>query len=259
MKYDINLDYVSHSLNNKILEELSLAFKRSLTEESESTLNESWIAHENRLMSYVEQGDMDGVFSYLRGSRVTPRVGYDVHDGLLQARYVLVSTITLLARAAIKGGLNENESFMLGDTYIQMSADLNDRNDVLGLAMAAISEYTRRVSETKAAPKRSPTVAFCCSYITEHIHDNISLEKLAELCGISKEHLSRCFKKETGYTVKKYCLAKKLELAVYLLAHSEKSIQDIALFLGFSSHARFSEYFKQRFGNTPKEYRRELR
>jgi AraC-like DNA-binding protein len=139
-----------------------------------------------------------------------------------------------------------------------MSARLRDRDEVLGLVIAATVEYTNRVHEIKAtaAAKYSPAVTLCCSYITEHIHENITLEELSKICAFSKEHLSRIFRKETGTTIKKYYLEKKMELAAYLLQYSERPVQDIAYFLGFSSHGRFSGYFRQQYGVSPKEYRR---
>ncbi len=259
MKHYIDFSHAPDFLTDKVLRELSLSFVQSLTDEDERTQSESWMAHENKLLSFVEQGDIGGITAYSGAHSVPARVGYDVYDELLQARYILVSTVTLLARAAIRGGMNENESFMLGDTYLQMSARLRNRDEVLGLGIVATIEYTRRVHEIKttAAAKYSPPVALCFTYITEHIHENITLEELAKVCGFSREHLSRVFRRETGTTIKKYYLKKKMELAAYLLLYSEKSILDIAYFLGFSSHGRFSGYFRQQYGSTPKEYRKE--
>ncbi len=258
MKHYIDFSHASGSLPDKVLTELSLSFVKSLTDEDERAQSGSWIAHENKLLSFIEQGDISGIATYSGAHSVPARVGYDVYDELLQARYILVSTVTLLARAAIRGGMNENESFMLGDAYLQMSARLRNRDEVLGLVIVATTEYTKRVHEIKttAAAKYSPAVALCLTCITEHIHENITLEELSKACGFSREHLSRVFRRETGTTVKKYYLRKKMELAAYLLLYSKKSILDIAYFLGFSSHGRFSGYFRQQFGTTPKAYRR---
>lgn len=254
MKHYYEINQVPQDFNNRIRKEIDMSFKRSMTEESEKTLNESVINFERRLLGYVEQGDVEGLLPFFNDHKIPMRVGYDVHDDLLQARFIVVSTLTILARAAIRSGFSENEAFMLSDTYIQKSAELKNKQEILWLITIAVMEFTKKIKEIRSAPKYSSTVTFCCNYILEHIHTNIKLEDLAKECNFSIEHLTRLFKKETGFTIKQYCLTKKLEMSAYLLGYSKMSIQDISLYLGFSSHGRFSGYFKKQFGITPKEY-----
>ena len=256
MKHYYEINQVPQDFSNRIHKEIEMSFKRSMTEESEKTLNESMIEFERRLLGHVEQGDIEGLLTFFSDQQIPFRVGYDVHDDLLQVRFIVVSTLTILARAAIRSGFSENEAFMLSDTYIQKSAELKNREEILWLISIAVLDFTKKIKEIKSSPKYSSVITFCCNYILEHIHTNITLEMLAKECNFSIEHLSRLFKKETGYTIKKYCILKKLEMSAYLLVDSKMSIQDISLYLGFSSHGRFSGYFKDLYGKTPKEYQR---
>ena len=41
-----------------------------------------------------------------------------------------------------------------------------------------------------------------------------------------------------------------------MLLYSDESIQKIAVENGFTSHSRFTEYFKKEYGVTPKEFRK---
>lgn len=255
MKYYIDVQTLPLNMDSPTLKEIGRTYQKAITEESEHTHSQSWISYENRLISYVEQGDVQGLRANAGQMMIAPRVGYHLKDELLQARYIVVSTLTLLARAAIRGGLGENEAFVLCDAYLQKSAQLQSSSEILQLASAAVVAYTQKVSQLRAAPKYGAVVTFCCGFIGEHLHTNISLKQLANACRLSTVHLSRLFKKETGSTIKQYCLAKKLESAAYLLTYTDQSIQDIALFLGFSSHGRFSGYFKQQYGKTPRQYR----
>jgi AraC-like DNA-binding protein len=255
MKYYIDLDSIPRTLDKRIVSEISSIYRQAMSEESEKTLNVSWIEHERIFLSYVEQGDAEGLAAYFLNSQTPPRVGYDPHDEVLLARYLVVGSLTLYTRAAIRGGMGENEAFGLCDAYMLKSAKLKEPHEILGLATTALLDFTQRVHEIRNTPKYSSAVSFCCRYITENIHTNVSLEQLAKACGLSREHLARSFKRETGLTIKAYSIQKKMEIAGYLLVSSSKSIQKIALYLGFSSHGRFSGYFKAQFGQLPSEYR----
>ena len=253
--YYINLEPLQQMYDEKVMDDVSASLRRMMIEESEKTLSDSWYKHEIQYLSLIEHGDVDGVLAYFDSIKDSARTRYDVHDKLLQARYYTVCHLTLLARAAIKGGMLENESFGLCDIYIQKSAEIHDAHEVMKLIATATLDYTARVNKIQTAPRYSRTISFCCNYIAEHIHINISLDELSRVCNLSKEYLSRLFKKETGLTIKKYALDKKLEAAGYLLINTNKSVQEISAFLGFSSHGRFSGYFHAKYGVTPKEYR----
>ena len=51
------------------------------------------------------------------------------------------------------------------------------------------------------------------SYINEHIYENISIDGLAETFYISKYHMMRQFKSETGYTIHRYMTEKRIAAA----------------------------------------------
>ena len=255
MKEYINVDSALQPINTGILDAVAVAFNKAMADENEKTVAESWVEHENRLYHYIEQGDVEGLMALFNETSFSPRAGFAVNDSRLRAQYFAVSSLTLTARAAIRGGLGENEAFCLSDVYINFASKLSDENEIMWLIATSVLDYTQRVYQAKTETSRSAVIVFCCNYIVEHIHTNVSLADLSRVCHLSREHLSRLFKKETGCTMKAYSLSKKLESAAFLLTTTDRTIQDIAFYLGFSSHGRFSGYFRQRFGKTPREYR----
>ncbi len=256
MMYYLELEPLQQMFNEKLLNNVSATLKKNMLDESERTLTFSTYEKEIQLYKYVEQGDVDGLINFYNNTiRSNVRTRFHVHDKLLQARYSAVCTLVLLARVGIKGGMFENESYCLSDIYIQKSAEINDYNEIMQLVPTAFLDYTIRVNRIRKIPRYSRVVSFCCNYIEEHIHTNITLDELSKACNLSKEYLSRIFKKEAGFTIKQYALNKKLDAAAYLLINTNKSVQDISAFLGFSSHGRFSGYFYVKYGVRPKEYR----
>lgn len=82
------------------------------------------------------------------------------------------------------------------------------------------------------------------------------MEELAEPVHLSPQYLSSLFYKETGQTISGYIHSQKLTPAQSMLAHSTRSIAEIAEYLGFSDPHYFSRFFKARMQITPGEYRR---
>jgi AraC family transcriptional regulator len=92
-------------------------------------------------------------------------------------------------------------------------------------------------------------------YIHEHLHQDIKLADLADLLGISQFHLGHLFKQSLGTSPYQYLLGQRIERAKQLLKQTDRSIMEIALMCGFSSHSRLSKQFRQLTGMTPRAYR----
>ncbi len=93
------------------------------------------------------------------------------------------------------------------------------------------------------------------SCIKENISFPLTLQFVAEECGISAQYLSTYFKKEMGINFKTYVDTLKISNAKKQLEQSDMSIQEIALSLGFSESKNFIRVFKKYEGMTPGEYR----
>jgi AraC family transcriptional regulator len=92
-------------------------------------------------------------------------------------------------------------------------------------------------------------------YLTAHITEPISLEKLAGVSGFSSFYFHRIFTALTGETPADYVLRTRLELAENYLIKTRRSITQIALECGFSNSAVFARTFRQKCGITPSQYR----
>jgi AraC family transcriptional regulator len=88
---------------------------------------------------------------------------------------------------------------------------------------------------------------------------DLSLQALANESGYSRVHFVRMFRAATGYSPHNYLLNLRLERARELLKNPSRSLIDIALDCGFSSHSHLSRLFHKSVGVTPSDYRRSLR
>jgi AraC family transcriptional regulator len=96
-------------------------------------------------------------------------------------------------------------------------------------------------------------------YIEEHLREQVSLLKLAELARISQHHFCRAFKQSFGIPPHQYLLQRRMEVAKLLLSNRTNSVTDIALSLGYAQTSSFSSSFRKTTGWTPTVYRREFK
>ena len=93
------------------------------------------------------------------------------------------------------------------------------------------------------------------SYVDEH-YKNGTLSELAEMMGYDVYWLSREIKKRTGKTYKELLLSKRMQQASYLLTKSSLPVTDIIELVGYDNSSYFYRKFKEKYGLSPKEYRK---
>ncbi|MBR5152659.1 MAG: helix-turn-helix domain-containing protein [Clostridia bacterium] len=93
------------------------------------------------------------------------------------------------------------------------------------------------------------------SYIEKNYRDG-TFRHLAESLHYDLSWLSREIKKQTGMTYTELVQNKRLSQAAYLLTATAKSVLEIAGEVGYSNIAYFHRLFQQRYGVTPKHYRK---
>ena len=94
-------------------------------------------------------------------------------------------------------------------------------------------------------------------YISEHLHDPISLKQLSNACFLSPSYASKLFKDYTGYTPYYYIKARRLSEAAKVLRDENIKVLDVALDFVFDSHEGFTRAFSKQFGVSPKRYSKE--
>lgn len=92
-------------------------------------------------------------------------------------------------------------------------------------------------------------------YINDNLNQEISLDSLAVLVGMSNYHFARLFKQSTGIAPHKYVVQCRIEKAKEFLKHTNLSISQISVDLGYESQSHFAMLFKRHTGVTPSRYR----
>jgi AraC-like DNA-binding protein len=115
-----------------------------------------------------------------------------------------------------------------------------------------------------AAPGGSTTgyVAAAKDHIERNLGDpGLTTAQVAAAVGISERQLGRMFA-EADTTVGRYTLARRLDRARDALSAPQQgqlSVAEIAAQFGFASQSHFARVFRQRFGITPLQWRKDAR
>ncbi len=223
------------------------------TLESKGTEKHTRYTTEIKLFSCVQQGDVKKLLKELKNANSVIVTGKVSENSLMQDKYMAVSTFTLATRYAIQGGLNENTAYEFSDNAINIIDNCKSSAEILFSIGTQILKLTQMVKKSKQHPEQSPYVRKCIIYINDNLEKRLTVDSLAELCGISPNHLSQVFKDEMGEKLSNYIIKRKLQLSKELLEEG-KSNTEICERTGFSSPSHFITAFKKQFKMTPREY-----
>lgn len=113
-------------------------------------------------------------------------------------------------------------------------------------------------SDTKKRP-RDDRVKIMMEYMASHYQEKLTLNQIAGSAFISPRECSRCFQENLGQSPFSYLTDYRLQKACGLLTHTALSVTQVGAACGFNSSSYFGQTFRETFGCTPREYRRQCR
>ena len=95
-------------------------------------------------------------------------------------------------------------------------------------------------------------IASILQYINHNLKEDLSVETLSARYYVSKYHLMRKFKQETGYTLHNYIVNKRLLMARTLISNGVP-VTKAAQESGFAEYSTFSRAYRKQFKTNPSE------
>lgn len=124
--------------------------------------------------------------------------------------------------------------------------------------LAEEGDYRKLASSSFASVKPacdSRRVQKIEAYITAHYKEEIRLNELASLVGMTPTAFSRFFRLRTGRSISDYIIDVRLGHASRMLVDSTTSIAEICYECGFNNISNFNRIFKKKKGQSPKTFR----
>lgn len=123
------------------------------------------------------------------------------------------------------------------------------------LAYQFILELYRYCSGHSLPDKWPDIVAEAVQLLEKQYHQNVRLDDVSTILGVSKYHLIKLFKETTGKTPIQYLTKIRLEKAMELLRSTNLPIEEIGHQIGFSNANYFIKVFRSSIGMPPGQFR----
>ncbi|MBQ9592946.1 MAG: helix-turn-helix domain-containing protein, partial [Lachnospiraceae bacterium] len=193
-------------------------------------------SQEEAIHRIVRRGDR-AALSRWTSQAPAVRGGLLAPNELRQQKNLFIVTATLVSRAAIRGGLDVEEAFLLSDYYIQNCERLDSPDKLANLQYHMVNDFTERVERLHLNGRTGRLATAVANYVQRHLSEVITTEELARSLYMGRTHLSARFHAETGVTLSEFIRAEKTEEAKRLLRYTDRSAAAISEYLAFSSPA----------------------
>lgn len=175
----------------------------------------------------------------------TGSYGTLAQNPLRSFKNLAIVDLGLIARAAIKGGMNYEDSFSLNDAYIQSIENARTADEVYSITVNGKFEYLRLVKKIQQQSLASdhPLVQRVKAEIAVHLHEPLTVAALARHLHVTPNYLSALFKTTTGMPLKSYLNLCKINASQNELVYSSLPISQIAVNYAFASASHYDQTF----------------
>lgn len=126
----------------------------------------------------------------------------------------------------------------------------------LGEIWLELLALTGKNQDTGNARNADDKIKRMMIFVQEHFAEPITVEQLAQTVHISKRLCFRLFRENLHMTPVEYIRSCRLQRAGELLCRTELPVTEIGYACGLGSGSYFGKQFRERFGCTPLEYRK---
>lgn len=119
------------------------------------------------------------------------------------------------------------------------------------------TEYITGQNRPKEGAQGAEVVRKVKEYIRTNLKNDITMEQIAGLTNLNPDYTTRIFRNRTGMTIRGYLIKKRMERAKTLLQTTGLSVSEVAMESGYDNFSYFIRVFRQYFGVTPKQFRKE--
>lgn len=116
-----------------------------------------------------------------------------------------------------------------------------------------LDAYISSRQTKKLSTDDSLAIVNVARYIDDHYASEIPQELLEKIATMSGTKLKTLFKEKFSMSITEYTQRRRMNIAETLLLKTNLEVKDIAKAVGYSSHSKFSSYYKKYKGMSPKE------
>ena len=122
----------------------------------------------------------------------------------------------------------------------------------LYLFMDALTRSCTREQTNSAGRLRDFYIHEAIAFIEQNFQNDISVEDIAEVCGLNRSYFGKIFKETLGRSPQEFLMNYRMVKATELLKLTQLSISEISNAVGYANPLHFSRAFKNVYGESPR-------
>jgi AraC-like DNA-binding protein len=168
----------------------------------------------------------------------------------------ILGFISLLYYVSVQAGFERSAAASLTERYMEKAKWVQTFEEMKMLINTAALHFAKKVGDSIPGRCGSGSTEQIIAFIDNHICENIKTNDIAEHIGKSVPNTCRMFKEQMGITITTYIQKRKIDYAAFLLAGTDKQINEVSDTAGFSNQQHFEKVFKRVMGVTPRNFRK---
>lgn len=234
-------------------EQINLLINTYQLQHSEQDFRRIPMEAENELMDKIRQGRYQDLH-FPPFSRLDDNLGRMAATPLQAHAYFVVAAITLFSRAATEAGANSDAVFDLADVLLFCLSHCKTSEEIHEIYQHSAVMFAKLVHQ-KLENEPSYQVERILNYVSRNIYKKITLAEIAEYVDLTPHYLCALFSREMNISLHNYIQREKVNISCNLLRFADRSISDIASYMGFQTQSHYAKIFRKWKGMSPSEFR----
>lgn len=211
----------------------------------------------------IMSGNLKGLNKHINAPFSGKR-GIIAKNQIRNLKNLAIVDVTVSSRAALDAGIDSETVYTISDGYILQLEESKNQQEIETIANLAANEFCTLVKNIKDHginfSINTPEVFVkAYNYILRNLNNKLNVSEIAQLMNISSDYLEKLFKKEIGQTILGFIQSARAQRSQDLLKHTNMSISEIALIMGFSNASHYIKIYKSKYKITPSKHRIRLK
>lgn len=208
-----------------------------------------------KLDNFIVEGNQLGFITFSNFYPNKDLIFDDINEDIQSFKNYIIYYLSIISTYAIKAGVDSKTTSKITKLMINKLNKTKTFKNAESIFNETLKIYFDRVSTLKNTKNYSNLVKMAITYINESLESPLTVNNIALKLNVTRNHLSKCFTKDTGTTIQQYIINSKLEHSKKLLESTNISVVEISKKLHFSSQSHFQNSFKKKYSLTPIQYR----
>ncbi len=175
----------------------------------------------------------------------------------LITEYFSISQTFIDSMQSYKIMLSEFETQKLSEKLKTLTTENPDIVNIRTVLFGLLTQFLNTSDyEEKSFPKWFENM---CTYMKDPENFIVGVSRMPEISGKSREYIARSFKKFLGITPTEFVNDLRLTFAASRIINTSLNITDICLSSGYESISWFNKMFLNKYGMSPKDFRKKER